>query len=92
MGKPLSGKRAFEAMGRRASATGLPLLLKRMERLGWPRWAREAYARGWIQQQTSRQRTERIVQTFVDKSVRDGISLKVTVDRFLADMREGDQQ
>jgi hypothetical protein len=88
MSKPLAGKRAFEAMGRRASSAGLPLIHKRMERIGWPMWARSAYARGWIQQPSSQQLTARTVQAFVDKSVRDGVSLSVTVDRFLEEMKD----
>ncbi|WP_369055008.1 hypothetical protein, partial [Burkholderia gladioli] len=83
MAKPLAGKRAFEAMGRRASSMGLPLNHKRMEKRGWPMWARSAWARGWIQQPSSRQLTEQIVQGFVDESVRDGVPLRTTVARFL---------
>ncbi|MBB5444607.1 MULTISPECIES: hypothetical protein [unclassified Paraburkholderia] len=87
-GKPLAGKRAFEAMGRRAASMGMPLLHKRLERLGWPMWARSAYARGWIQQPSKRQQTERVVQGFIDRSIRDGVSLCVTVDRFVAEIKE----
>jgi hypothetical protein len=50
MGKPLAGKKAFEAMGRRACSIGLPLNAYRSHRISWPTWAREAWARGWIVQ------------------------------------------
>jgi hypothetical protein len=40
----------FEAQGRSAASRGLPLLLGRTERSGWPQWARRAWARGWLQQ------------------------------------------
>ncbi|WP_228877628.1 hypothetical protein [Paraburkholderia saeva] len=86
--KAITGKRAFEAMGRRAASAGLPLLQGRMERLGWPMWARSAYARGWIQQPSPEQLTDILVNGFVVRSVRDGVSLCATVDRFLEEMRE----
>lgn len=90
MAKPLAGKRAFEAMGRRASSMGLPLNHKRMEQRGWPMWARSAWARGWIQQPSSRQLTKQIVQGFVDESVLRGVTLCVTVDRFLDSGKGGE--
>lgn len=61
-----------------------------MERLGWPMWARSAWARGWIQQPSSRQLTKQIVQGFVDESVRRGVPLRVTVDRFLDSGKGGE--
>lgn len=50
MGKPLAGKRAFEAMGRSAKSRNLPLNHQRQMRLAWPKWARQAWAAGWIMQ------------------------------------------
>lgn len=40
----------FEAQGRSAHSRGLPLLYGRAMRLDWPRWARSAWARGWLSQ------------------------------------------
>ncbi|WP_186202337.1 hypothetical protein [Burkholderia gladioli] len=90
MAKPLAGKRAFEAMGRRAATLRQPLNHHRMERLGWPVWARTAFTRGWMLQPSPGQQAKRTVQAFVEKSIRDGVSLRVTVDRFLDDMRRDD--
>lgn len=50
MAKRTSAKAYFEAMGRSAASRGLPLNAYRQRRVWWPRWAREAWARGWIQQ------------------------------------------
>lgn len=50
MAKPLAGRAAFEAMGRRAKSTGMPMTYQRSMRIEWPRWAREAWAHGWIMQ------------------------------------------
>ena len=47
MSKPLAGKRAFEAMGRRAQSLGLPSIHGRAQRQQWPLWARTAFAAGW---------------------------------------------
>ncbi len=54
-------------------------------------WARSAWVRGWIQQPSSRQLTKQIVQGFVDESVLRGVTLCVTVDRFLDSGKEGDR-
>lgn len=54
MGKPLSGKKLFEAMGRRAYTQGLPITYERAMRNHWPMWARSAWARGWLYQQPAR--------------------------------------
>ena len=48
MSSPLAGRRAFEAMGRRDASNGLPLIAMRAKRRGWPRWAQEAFAFGWL--------------------------------------------
>lgn len=50
MGKPLAGRRAFEAMGRRARSQGLSIATGRSIRTTWPDWARSAWAAGWIMQ------------------------------------------
>lgn len=54
MTKPLAGKRLFEAMGRRDQSLGRPMLYRRGERVWWPKWARSAWARGWINQGQTR--------------------------------------
>jgi hypothetical protein len=46
--KKLAGKRAFEAMGRRAASMGLPIHYGRAQRQNWKPFAKEAYARGWL--------------------------------------------
>jgi len=71
MSKPLAGKRAFEAMGRRAQSMGLPLIYKRLERTGWPLWARAAWARGWIHNYSKRALSERLADKIIE---RGGIS------------------
>lgn len=50
MAKPLAGKRAFEAMGRRARSHGTSILIGRAARNAWPQWARSAWTAGWINQ------------------------------------------
>jgi hypothetical protein len=50
MAKPLAGKRAFEAMGRRARSLGTSILIGRAARNSWPQWARSAWSAGWINQ------------------------------------------
>lgn len=42
----MKARARFEAMGRRAASLGQPLKSPR----AWPRFAREAFARGWIVQ------------------------------------------
>ncbi len=84
MRKPLSGKEWFEARGRRAQSLGLPMNHKRHEQQSWPMWARCAWARGWLYQQTGRQLTESIANSFEDEAVRTGRTLRATVNEFLA--------
>ena len=48
MKKPLAGRRAFEAMGRRAQSQGIPCVLIHAIGRGWPHWAREAWATGYV--------------------------------------------
>lgn len=50
MSRPRGGKRYFEAQGRSAKSKGLAISWGRVERLSWPEWARQAWARGWINQ------------------------------------------
>lgn len=76
MAKPLAGTARFETMGRSAQSRGLPLIYGRLERRPWPMWARAAWARGWLYQQTRRQATEAIVQSFEDEATRRGVPLK----------------
>lgn len=52
MKKPLAGKRYFEAMGRRAASQKMPIHYDRIARQQWPMWARQAWARGWLDQST----------------------------------------
>lgn len=51
MRKARSGKLYFEALGRAARSLGFSSISERSMRLSWPKWAREAYARGWLLQQ-----------------------------------------
>lgn len=67
MSKPLAGKRAFEAMGRRAQSMGFPLIHKRLERTGWPLWARAAWARGWIYNFSKRALSERLAEKIMER-------------------------
>lgn len=83
MSKALTGKRWFEAQGRRAQSLGYPLNSKRLERSLWPMWARCAWARGWIHQQTAKQATACIVQSFEDEARRTNRTLRETVTTFL---------
>jgi hypothetical protein len=48
--KRLAGKKAFEAMGRRAASMGLPIHCGRLQRQDWKPFAKSAYARGWLLQ------------------------------------------
>lgn len=73
----------FEAEGRRAQSKGLPLNWQRHERQPLPVWARSAWARGWLYQQTGRQLTESIVQSFEEEASRTGRTLRATVTDFL---------
>lgn len=50
MSKPLSGKRAFEAMGRSDKDRRVPYGLRRWAMQAWPRWAQQAYCRGRVMQ------------------------------------------
>lgn len=52
--KPLSGKRWFEAMGRRAYSIGEALPVTRQKRKKWPMWAQHAFVAGWFKQGSSR--------------------------------------
>lgn len=49
MSKPLTGKRWFEAMGRRARSQGKPMWLGQ-DRQQWPMWAKHSYMAGFIDQ------------------------------------------
>lgn len=46
----MKAKAYFEAIGRSDESRGLSLLAGRAQRLFWPQWAREAYARGRFRQ------------------------------------------
>lgn len=83
MGKPLSGKNFFEAMGRRAYTQGLPITYERAMRNHWPMWARSAWARGWLDQQPARALTESIVDSFEREAKATGKTLRQTVQHFL---------
>lgn len=50
MTKPLAGWRAFEAMGRSACSRELGMNYQRSMRVNWPKWARQAWAAGYIMQ------------------------------------------
>lgn len=52
--KPLSGKRWFEALGRRAYSIGEALSVTRQKRKKWPMWAQHAFMAGWFKQGSSR--------------------------------------
>ncbi|WP_157684938.1 hypothetical protein [Robbsia andropogonis] len=83
MKRPLSGKRYFEALGRRASSQGLPLNSGRIERRVWPFWAQCAWARGWIMQPSPKERTKIIAEGFVAQAKRENKTLRETVSQFL---------
>lgn len=83
MGKPLSGKKFFEAMGRRAYTQGLPITYERAMRNKWPMWARCAWARGWLYQQPPHATTESIVASFEREAAATGRTLRETVHQFL---------
>ena len=83
MSRPLSGKRYFEALGRSAQSRGLPMNYERSKRSTWPMWARCAWTRGWLYQQTRAQATEDIVQSFVREARARGVSLRQYVTEFL---------
>lgn len=53
MKRPPAGRRAFEALGRRHEAIGLPYLTFRSCTLSWPMWARRAYCSGRLNQHTN---------------------------------------
>lgn len=55
MSKPLAGRRAFEAKGRRARSLGIQLVIKNMPRT-WPLWARIAFIYGYVYQQPIKER------------------------------------
>lgn len=44
--KPLAGKRYFEALGRSHEARDIPFLANRRAMQEWPRWAKQAYCLG----------------------------------------------
>lgn len=46
----MKAKAYFEALGRSASSRGLPITETRIMRQEWPRFAREAWAAGWLMQ------------------------------------------
>lgn len=48
MKKPLAGRRAFEARGRRAQSQGIPCLSIHAIGRDWPHWAREAWISGHV--------------------------------------------
>lgn len=83
MSKRLAGKRYFEALGRSAQSRGLPIIYERAKRNQWPMWARCAWARGWLHQQTSRQLTESIVQGFERDAAARGVPLRQHVTEFI---------
>lgn len=56
MSKPLAGKRAFEAMGRRSTDLGMP---RTSEHYRWPKWAQQAFMRGRMLQHTWRRNRAR---------------------------------
>lgn len=57
--KPLTGKRWFEAIGRRAKSKGMPLLAGRIDRIKWPMWARRAWVCGWLDQGSVRAQAQK---------------------------------
>lgn len=58
MTRPLAGRRYFEALGRSAQSRRLPIIYERSKSKAWPLWARAAWTRGWLHQQTRRRATE----------------------------------
>lgn len=46
----MKAKAYFEALGRSASSRGLPITETRIMRQEWPKFAREAWAAGWLMQ------------------------------------------
>ena len=52
MKKPLAGKKAFEAMGRRHTSLNLPRMFYDFYR--WPQWAQQAFMRGKMLQHPNR--------------------------------------
>ena len=85
MSKSLAGKCYFEAQGRSAKSHGQPLHWRRLERQPWPMWARSAWARGWLFQQTSKESTAAIIASFDEESERKGIPLRQCVDQFIGE-------
>lgn len=82
----------FESLGRSAYSRGLPLSHDRHLRQNLPMFARAAWARGWITQGSSKQKTETIVSGFERQAAAMGKTLQQTVDQFLGDMRQDDGQ
>jgi hypothetical protein len=80
MSKPLAGKRWFEALGRSEYSQGLPINYRRSLRARWPMWARSAWARGWLHQQTRKQLTESIVTELLDRAKREGKTVPKLLD------------
>lgn len=60
MAKPLSGRRWFEALGRRHKSLGIRYLLQRQAMHSWPMWARRAYCRGRLYQSLNLARQEQL--------------------------------
>lgn len=50
MAKKLAGKRLFEALGRSHESRGYPYMLTRGAMVGWPKWAKQAYCLGRLNQ------------------------------------------
>lgn len=48
MKKPLAGRRAFEAMGRRMRSQGIPCVMVHAIGRSWPGWARDAWITGYV--------------------------------------------
>jgi len=46
----MRAKEFFEAKGRSAASRGLPINADRASKQKLPKWAREAWARGWLAQ------------------------------------------
>lgn len=85
MSKPLVGKRYFEALGRSAKSHGQPLHWQRRERQPWPMWARTAWARGWLFQQSGKESTAAIIASFDEEAARKGIPLQQCVEQFIGE-------
>lgn len=55
MAKPLAGRRAFEAKGRRACSLGSKFVIKNLPHT-WPLWAKVAFMYGYVYQQPIKER------------------------------------